>query len=150
MEIIPPEIEDDEDFEEVSTPFYKRKSSFIAGLIIAALLIWMIWPTSQHSKIPADSSPTPSTQSSIPPSAIPVPTPTKDNSVIRPGQDTTVPNLIGLTQTDAEKQARAAELHYNYIIEFNKEAAKGTVFKQDPAAGAQATKWDNVTFWVSK
>jgi hypothetical protein len=149
LEIIPPETEDDEE-EEINVPFYKRKISVVLGLIVAAFLIWMIWPSLQTPKKPADSSPAPSTQSSIPPSATPVPTPTNDNSVIGPGQDTTVPNLIGMKESEAGKKAISAGLHYNFHREVNAKAESGTVFKQVPPADTKAVQGDNVTFWVSK
>jgi serine/threonine-protein kinase len=149
LEIIPPETEIDEE-EETHVPFYKRKFAVVLGLIFAAFLIWMIWPSAQTPKNPVDSSPPPSNQSSTVPSATPVPTPTKDNSVIGPGQDTTVPNLVGMKRADAEQQAKSSGLHYEFFIEVHAESESGTVFKQDPAADTKAVKGDKVTFWVSK
>jgi hypothetical protein len=151
LEILPPEDEEEE-LEEETIPFYKRKSSLILGLFFAALVIWIIWPTSQHAKNPADSRPAPSTQSSISPTTIATgqPTPSDDKSVNEPGQDTTVPNLVGMTLADAEVQAKKYGLHYKYWKEVTAETASGTVFKQDLTADAKAVKGDTIIFWVSK
>lgn len=62
---------------------------------------------------------------------------------------TAIPQLVGISKAEAEKRALAAGLHYNFYIEKDT-AAKDTVFKQDPQAGAPAVKGDSVTFWVSK
>lgn len=151
MEILPPDDED-EDLEEVNIPFYKRKPIIVLGLFFAALLIWIIWPSGQNSKNPANSSPAPSTQSSLPPTAIATqqPTPSENNTVIGPGEATTVPNLIGMGLTDAENQVKASGLHYSYTIEINAEVPSGTVFKQDLVAGTPAVQGDTLIFWVSK
>jgi hypothetical protein len=145
MEILPPE--DEEEDEEDTIPFYKRKFPLILGLFFVALLVWIIWPSSQHSNNPADASPAPSIQSSIPPTAIATlePTPSK----VGPGVDTIVPNLIGMKKADAEQQAKDSGLRYFFHIEVN-EAASGTVFKQDLPAESKALKGKRITFWVSK
>jgi serine/threonine-protein kinase len=62
---------------------------------------------------------------------------------------TSIPQLIGLSRADAEKRALDAGLHYTFYIEKN-DAAKDTVFKQEPNAGEPAVKGGSVTFWVSK
>jgi hypothetical protein len=152
LEILPSEPDyEDEDEDEVKTPFYKRMGVVIPGLIIAVFLVWVLWPSSQTPKKPSDTDPanfiqTPAPQTTTEP---PQATASPDGPQIGDGVDTFIPNLIGMTQADAEKQAIASGLHYNYIVEINPEA-KGTVFKQDPAPDTKAQKGDNVTFWVSK
>jgi hypothetical protein len=152
LEILPSESDyDDEDEDEAKTPFYRRMGIVIPGLIVAAFLMWVLWPTSQTPKNPSETDPanqvqTPAPQATtVPPQA----TASPDRSQIGDGVDTTIPNLIGMTQADAENEAKASGLHYNYNLEINT-AAKGTVFKQDPAPDTKAKKGDNVTFWVSK
>lgn len=149
LEFLPPEDEEEE-FEEETIPFYKRKSTIILGLFFAALLVWIIWPTSKNIKNPADSNPTPSIQSSISPTTIATEQPTPDKSVIEPRQDITVPNLVGMKLADAEQQAKDSGLHYKYYKEINTEAESGTVFKQDLVAETKAVKGDTIIFWVSK
>lgn len=58
------------------------------------------------------------------------------------------PNLVGLTKEDAEKQALAAGLKYSFVIESQEGGTKGTVFKQEPAAGSEVKKGDRITFSV--
>ncbi|WJH37360.1 PASTA domain-containing protein [Paenibacillus sp. CC-CFT747] len=86
----------------------------------------------------------PSTKPS--PSLSPTPSPSAEGAKAESG---IVPALVGLTKEDAEKQAVAAGLHYNFFLE-NDSLPAGAVFKQDPPAGTPAAKGDNVTFWVSK
>jgi hypothetical protein len=151
MDILPSDDEEEE-FEEVSVPFYKRKSIIALGLFFVALLIWIIWPSGQNSKNPVETSPAPSVQSSLPPTATstPLPTPTENNSVVGPGGATTVPNLVGMLLKDAEKQALKSGLHYKFKKEINADASVGTVFKQDLIAGAAAVEGDLINFVVSK
>ena len=151
MKILPPEDEDEDD-EEITLPFYKRKSTLIVGLFFVALVIWIIWPSSQLSKNPAESSPDPNAQNSIAPTTIATqqPTPSQANPVIGPGKDTTIPNLVGMKLANAEEQAKLSGLHYKYTIEINADAVSGTVFKQDLAANAKAVQGDTIIFWVSK
>jgi serine/threonine protein kinase len=77
---------------------------------------------------------------------------TEENSEAISGpndEGVTFPNLVGLTQEEAEKRAISAGFRYKFFLEFNKED-KGLVFKQDPEPGTPAMKGDRVTFWVSK
>ncbi|SCW64556.1 serine/threonine protein kinase [Paenibacillus tianmuensis] len=60
-----------------------------------------------------------------------------------------VPNLIGLQNDTAGKQAIAAGLRYGFDIVAN-EREEGTVFKQEPAAHTQVTKGTEIKYWVSK
>jgi hypothetical protein len=153
MEILPTEAdyEDEDDEDEVKAPFYKRMGIVIPGLIIAAFLIWVLWPTSQTTKQPSKTEPADRVTSPTPQASTEPPQATASpvNPQAGNGVDTTIPNLIGMTQADAEKQAIASGLHYDFKLEANTEV-KGTVFKQDPAPDVKAKKGDNVTFWVSK
>jgi hypothetical protein len=153
IEIIPPEDEDeDEDLEETRIPFYKRKTYVVLGVILVAFVIWMIWPSLQSSKKPSIVEPSPSIQASIAPTAVStqLPTPSEDNSVVGPGEATTVPNLIGMTLDEAEKQAKKSGLHYDYYIEVHTETESGKVYKQDLPAETKAAQGDKVVFWISK
>jgi hypothetical protein len=152
LEILPSESDyEDEDEDEVKTPFYRRMGIVIPGLIVAAFLIWVLWPTSQTPKNPSETDPANLVQTPTPQTTTEAPQPTAspDRSQTGAGEDTTVPNLIGMTQANAEKQAKASGLHYDFNLEINTEA-KGTVFKQNPAPDTKVKKGDNVTFWVSK
>lgn len=60
-----------------------------------------------------------------------------------------VPNLIGLQNDTAGKQAIAAGLHFKFDIVAN-EREEGTVFKQEPAAHTQVPKGTEIKYWVSK
>lgn len=62
----------------------------------------------------------------------------------------TTPDLGGLTVTEAtrilaEEGLKEGEVHE----EPNDEAAEGTIFKQNPSAGSEAEKGDEVDIWVS-
>lgn len=61
-----------------------------------------------------------------------------------------VPNLIGLTQEEAEKQALAAGLKYSFKKENTEGTEAGIVFKQEPAAGTEFKKGDRITFYVAR
>jgi hypothetical protein len=153
IEIIPPEDEDeDDDLEETRIPFYKRKTYAVLGVILVAFIIWMIWPSLQSSKKPSNVEPTPSIQVSIAPTTIVTlqPTPTENNTVIKPGQDIIVPNLIGMTLAAAGKQAVLSGFHYKYFKEVHAETAIGIVFKQDLEAGSKALQGDLIIIHVSR
>ncbi|MFB6366428.1 PASTA domain-containing protein [Paenibacillus elgii] len=60
-----------------------------------------------------------------------------------------VPNLIGLQNDTAGKQAIAAGLRFGFDIVAN-EREEGTVFKQEPAAQTKVPKGTRVKYWVSK
>ncbi|MFD0693047.1 PASTA domain-containing protein [Paenibacillus sp. GCM10027628] len=137
-------------------PFLKRKSVGAAVLVVVAIFaIWMVWPSSSKTNRPTPS------HSDKPVSALPTPTPSPLKATSSPkasetsgagteaSKEVLIPNLVGLTLADAEKQALAAGLHYNYLLETGSQA-KDTVTKQDPAAGTKGMQGDNVTFWVSK
>ncbi|ULL18460.1 PASTA domain-containing protein [Paenibacillus sp. H1-7] len=103
-------------------------------------------PATETSPPVADAKPTPS--------ATPVPdkpkeTPKPDNGAATDQGPTQVPNLIGMTQAEAEKAALAAGLRYSFVLEPN-EMAQGKVFKQDLQPNATAERGSRVTFWISK
>jgi hypothetical protein len=136
----------DAEDEEKST-FPKKTIVGVSGLIITALLIWMLWPSSQperQTSVPATTRPLQST-----PDKQPNPTTTNPSNDAGKGEEITMPNLIGMSQADAEKQALSFGLHYNYMLEDNPQSI-GTVFKQNPDAGTKGTKGGNITFWVGK
>jgi hypothetical protein len=144
-----------------------RRLAFVAGaaclfvlVFIGCLnLIFQFGDRSNTAATPANEQQPPAAAAPTEPNAAkmskPAPTPTtaslKQTDTVKstPGGPTTIPNLLGLAQAEAEKRAIAAGLHYSYVIEVN-EAKQGTVFKQEPAAGAAATKGDSMKFWVSK
>ncbi|WP_175532041.1 PASTA domain-containing protein [Paenibacillus sp. yr247] len=121
-----------------------------AAVIVVIVAVWALWPSS-NKKLPVVVTPI-QTATPIPPSNSPEATPTTTKPVgdaNKKTEEVVIPNLIGQTQADAEKQALAAGLHYNYVIEAN-DQPKGTVIRQDPKPGIQGLQGDNVTFWVSK
>lgn len=65
------------------------------------------------------------------------------------GEPVQAPSLIGLTREQAEKQALANGLHYEFVIEASDQASN-TVFKQEPMPNTQLHSGDNIKFWVSK
>jgi eukaryotic-like serine/threonine-protein kinase len=164
--------DDEEEIEEAEAPTAiqppaparaVRKFTLIKGLsfgaiglfLVAVILTWVLWHSSSskqnrqvsvtpsHSVKPVTDSSTPK-QTQTPATNIP-----KNTDSNPENKEAIVPNLVGLSQADAEKQALAAGLHYNYLLEANS-GAKGTVTKQNPAAGTKGLQGDNVTFWVSK
>jgi hypothetical protein len=142
---------EDEDEEEAKVPLYKRKSLIVSGILLVCLLIYFMWPSHPPAKDPSllDSAKPEQSATTGPAVESAQPTPASDNSGNSEGQDIIMPDLIGMTQADAEKKALASGLHYSYQLEAHSEP-KDTVFKQDPEAGTKVVKGDKVTFWVSK
>ncbi|MBD0378946.1 PASTA domain-containing protein [Paenibacillus sedimenti] len=136
--------------------FYKRKSVGAAAFFVAAIfVIWILWPS--FSKSDRQVSVTPS-QSVKPAAVMPTPSPSPEQATSSPkgsvtdkeqNKEVIIPNLVGMVLADAEKQALADGLRYKYFLEAGT-APKGTVTKQDPAAGTKGMQGDTVTFWVSK
>lgn len=60
-----------------------------------------------------------------------------------------VPDVEGLTLAEAGQKLDAAGLRYQYYLE-SSFSAKGTVFKQKPAAGERISKLNPVELWVSE
>ncbi|WP_068776008.1 Stk1 family PASTA domain-containing Ser/Thr kinase [Paenibacillus sp. FJAT-26967] len=87
--------------------------------------------------------------------APPVPSPTVNTTSPTPTATPTeavageVPNLVGLSQSEAEKLAVEAGMRYKFFLEPN-EQEKGKVFRQEPGPNTPAAKGDTITFWVSK
>lgn len=73
--------------------------------------------------------------------------PSDGTATVVPG---TMPNLIGLTQEEAEKQALAAGLKYSFKKENAEGVEAGKVFKQEPEAGTKVKKGDKITFYVAR
>ncbi|MCY9531723.1 MULTISPECIES: PASTA domain-containing protein [Paenibacillus] len=61
-----------------------------------------------------------------------------------------VPNLVGLSKEEAEKQILASGLKYEYVLENSDEQEAGKVFKQEVPAGGAAKKGDKIKFYVSR
>jgi len=61
-----------------------------------------------------------------------------------------VPNLVGLSKEEAEKQVLASGLKYEYVLENSDEQEAGKVFKQEVPAGGAAKKGDKIKFYVSR
>jgi hypothetical protein len=157
MDSVPavPADEELEEEEDAKTPFYKKAVVGVSALIVAAFLIWVLWPSPKPeqnvpsagtgSSKPTQDSAVQTTQPSVQPSAASA----SPGNGITQDQAVSVPNLVGMTQADAEKQVLSAGLHYKFFLEANP-LAKGTVFKQDPEPGATTANGGTVTFWVSK
>ncbi|MNI10465.1 PASTA domain protein [compost metagenome] len=60
-----------------------------------------------------------------------------------------MPNLVGLTQAEAERKSLASRLRYSFVIETN-EQSPGEVFKQEPEAGSKIKTGEEIKFWISK
>jgi hypothetical protein len=141
---------DEDDQEEAKVPLYKRKSLIVSGILLACLLIYFMWPSHPPAKEPSLVDSTKLNETATPVPTLETQQPSASDSSVNPdSQDIIVPNLVGMTQADAEKKAVSTGLHYYYWLEANSEA-KDTVFKQEPTAGMKAVKGDMVTIWVSK
>ncbi|MFC5450389.1 PASTA domain-containing protein [Paenibacillus aestuarii] len=130
---------------------WKITGSIGGGLLLAFIIVvWSLWPSGKPDKH-AVVTPSPSATAVA---ELPTPSPTpvqKESTAPNAGasKEVLIPNLIGSKLEDAEQQALAAGLHYNYLLEANP-GAKGTVIRQEPSAGTKGMTGDNVTFWVSK
>ncbi|WP_018130614.1 PASTA domain-containing protein [Effusibacillus pohliae] len=63
--------------------------------------------------------------------------------------ENTVPNLLGLSKSDAENLLLSKHMRYRYSIVAS-DAQSGTVFKQEPAPGQPYTAGQRVVFYVSQ
>ncbi|MUG69735.1 MULTISPECIES: PASTA domain-containing protein [Paenibacillus] len=160
-------VEEEEEVEEVeeakSGGFWKKSLIGMALFTVAAVtavgvfLLFMelgIGRKSPDSQQTAAKSGQSSALPETPSAANPVPaTPAEpqSSSEAQPGegQAVTAPQLVGLSKEEAEKQALAAGLRYQFYLEKNPHSAN-TVFRQSPAPGTPLQKGDNVSFWVSK
>ncbi|MDK8180015.1 Stk1 family PASTA domain-containing Ser/Thr kinase [Paenibacillus sp. UMB4589-SE434] len=77
-----------------------------------------------------------------------VPTDPNGNTTQPTTPSGTAPNLVGLTQAEAEKAALAAGMKYSFAKENAEGQEAGKVFKQEPAAGTAVKKGDRVTFYI--
>ncbi|MCY9669313.1 PASTA domain-containing protein [Paenibacillus alginolyticus] len=151
------EEEDEDELNEAAPAANKRSQSLsalskagigaIAILVVVLVTVWALWPSSKVEPVVVAPIPT---ATPLTPTNSPVPSTTKPlGDSNKQSQEVVIPNLVGLSQADAEAQALAAGLHYNFLIEAN-DKPKGTVIKQDPTSGTKGLQGDNVTFWVSK
>ncbi|MCY9693672.1 PASTA domain-containing protein [Paenibacillus alginolyticus] len=151
------EEEDEDEVNEAAPAADKRSQSLsalskagigaIAILVVVLVTVWALWPSSEVEPVVVAPIPT---ATPLTPTNSPVPSTTKPlGDSNKQSQEVVIPNLVGLSQADAEAQALAAGLHYNFLIEAN-DKPKGTVIKQDPTSGTKGLQGDNVTFWVSK
>ncbi|MEW9701397.1 PASTA domain-containing protein [Paenibacillus sp. SI8] len=136
-----------------SRSFNRKAVAAITIVLAAIIVIWLLWPSSKADR---HVTVTPSQSTKVAESTVPKQTPAQVTSAPKKSdtdqeelKETAVPSLVGMAQEDAEKAALAAGLHYEYHLEAN-EQAKGTVTRQDPAAGTKGLQGDSVTFWVSK
>ncbi|UHA73795.1 PASTA domain-containing protein [Paenibacillus sp. 481] len=61
-----------------------------------------------------------------------------------------MPNLVGLTRDEAEKQIRAAGLKYDFEIKNSDEQPAGMVYQQEPAVDTALKKGQRIKFYVSR
>jgi hypothetical protein len=142
---------------EVQATNSSNKKVIIGGsaALIAALMIWILWPQSQSEVTVPTATPEPSKSVQVStPSPTPEPSPSPSPTTLevryaKDGEEIDMPNLYGMKQVDAEKEALASRLRYEYKLEANP-ATAGTVFKQEPEAGAKVMTGDTIKFWVSK
>ncbi|WP_261305559.1 PASTA domain-containing protein [Paenibacillus andongensis] len=151
------EVDVEDEVEEVAPAAKKRHQSMsalskagigaIAILVVVLVTVWALWPSSKTKTVVVVPIPT---STPVAPTNTPAPSTTKPlGDSNKQTEEVAIPNLVGLSQADAEAQALAAGLHYNFLIEAN-DKPKGTVIKQDPKSGTKGLQGDNVTFWVSK
>ncbi|KRF11146.1 PASTA domain-containing protein [Paenibacillus sp. Soil787] len=151
------EVDDKDEVDEVAPAAEKRSQSLsalskagigaIAILVVVLVTVWALWPSSKTKSVVVVPIPT---ATPVAPTNTPAPSTTKPlGDSNNQTEEVAIPNLVGLSQADAEAQALAAGLHYNFLIEAN-DKPKGTVIKQDPKSGTKGLQGDNVTFWVSK
>ncbi|NOU75674.1 PASTA domain-containing protein [Paenibacillus sp. LMG 31458] len=148
---------DEDEVDEVAPAAEKRSQSLsalskagigaIAILVVVLVAVWALWPSSKVEPVVVVPIPT---ATPLAPTNTPTPSTTKPlGDSNKQTEEVAIPNLVGLSQADAEAQALAAGLHYNFLIEAN-DKPNGTVIKQDPKSGTKGLQGDNVTFWVSK
>lgn len=149
--------ENEDEVNEVAPAAEKRSQSLsalskagigaIAILVVVLVTVWALWPSPKVEPVVVVPIPT---ATPLAPTNTPVPSTTKPlGDSNKKAEEVAIPNLVGLSQADAEAQALAAGLHYNFFIEANNQP-KGIVIKQDPKSGTKGLQGDNVTFWVSK
>ena len=66
-----------------------------------------------------------------------------------PSDMTVVPNLVGMTEADAQKTAEAKELGIKYMGEKSSDKAAGTIVEQQPASGESVAKHTTITYYRS-
>lgn len=145
------DVEEEEETEQSYTKNRLRKVGIGASAVfVVAIAGWILWPSSEK-KQPVVNTPvqtaTPTPQTSTP-TPTPVPTKTVGDANKQP-VEVEIPNLLGKALADAEQEALALRLRYNFVIEAST-SPDGTVFKQDPQPGTKGFQGDSVTFWVSK
>ncbi len=62
---------------------------------------------------------------------------------------TTVPNLVGMTESDATTTAQSKALGIKYVGEKSSDKAAGTIIEQTPAAGTSVAKNTTITYYRS-
>lgn len=151
--------DDDETDEEPARPGSRRLGLSLGAVafLAAVVVVWALWPSGkskEHVTVPPSASAKPAAS----PSPAHTPEIEKKQTTAGTGsrsdgtgqtEEVLIPNLVGMTQADAESQALTSGLHYEFYLEAS-DKADGSVFKQDPPAGTKAYKGDNVTFWISK
>lgn len=60
-----------------------------------------------------------------------------------------VPNLVGMTEEDAQKTAESKQLGIKYMGEKSSEKAAGTIIEQNPASGTEVAKHTTITYYRS-
>ena len=71
------------------------------------------------------------------------------NNLLGGGEPVKVPDVIGMTEDEAIDALEEVGLEAERIEDFNRRVPEGEVFKQDPAADADAMTGDTVTITVS-
>ena len=110
-------------------------SFIVCGLIIAVLIYFICRAAglfgSGNTKNPAGTASTASTVESV------------------VSDMTEVPNLVGMTESEATSTAQAKSLGIKYIGEKSSDKAAGTIIEQTPAAGTQVAKNTTITYYRS-
>ena len=145
----PLDVEDEEEIEEeddddASTGLEKAVTigSFVVCGLIIGLLIYFIGRAAGlfggGSAVPA-------------PSAV---TTTGSNTTASAAESVSsgnvkVPNIVGMTESDAEATAKAKGLGVKYLGEKSSDKAAGTVIEQTPASGTEVAEHTTITYYRS-
>ncbi|MFC4766630.1 PASTA domain-containing protein [Effusibacillus consociatus] len=102
-------------------------------------------PTAKSPKSNQTANPSsPSTATSNTPATSPL-----SESSQKPGGAVEIPNLVGLTKTEAEQLLLSKKIRYQFFIEPS-DAEADKVFKQDKEPGKPYQQGDRITFYVSR
>lgn len=135
------DYDDNEDNEESGSKLEKAVTigSFIVCALIVCVLIYFIGRAAGLFKNGGNS-----TQSAVTSSV----TTSGSTASVKDGQ-VSVPNIVGMTQNDAQATAKQYDLGIKYMGEKASDEAEGTIIEQTPAAGSSADKNSTIQYYTS-